>query len=174
MPPLPVIEANWLQTSVQLGGKQSGSNYNARFEYVYARWESGNEQAVGSGVGHILAPQQYIAPLDRKLYDRWYNYNQSGYCVPGVAVNPDLGIIAGTSPTLYGEVESGHHTDEQNFLRLDQCTSWILSYTDKCFSLYAKADVVHLRYYQRNDSTGTVYVLSQHFNHSPPDANTAM
>ena len=164
-----MIEANWLQTSVRLGGKQSGSNYNVRIEYVYVRRESSSEEAIGTGVNNILAPLKYTAELDRKIYDRWYNYNQCAYCVPGVTVNPDLGIIAGTSPTLYGEVESGHHTDVQNFIRLDQCTARILSYTDKCFSLYAKGDVVHLRFYQRNDSAGTVYVLSEHFNHSPAD-----
>ena len=169
MAPLPVNESNWLQCSVWLGGKQSGSNYNAWFEYIYARWESGNDQPIGTGVGHTLAPQTYSAATDRKLYDRWYSYNQSGYCVPGVFVNPDLGIVAGTAPTLYGEVESGHHSDEQIFLRLDQCSSQILCYTDKCFSLYAKASVTHLRYYQRNDATGTVYVLSRHFNHLPSD-----
>ena len=116
-----------------------------------------------------MAPQTYSAVTDRKLYDRWFSYNQSGYCVPGVVVNPDLGIVARTAPTLFGEVELGHHSDEQNFLRLDQCSSQILCYTNRCFSLYAKASVTYLRYYQRNDATGTVYVLSQHFNHSPPD-----
>ena len=158
-----------MQNSVRLGGKQSGSNYNARIEYVYVRRESSTKEVIGTGVNNILAPLKYTAALDRKIYDRWYTYNQCGYCVPGVTVNPDLGIIAGTSPALHEEVESGHHTDIQNFIRLDQCTSRILSYTDKCFSLYAKGDVVHLRFYQRNDSTGTVYVLSEHFNHSPPD-----
>ena len=116
-----------------------------------------------------MAPQTYSAATDRTLYNIWFSYNQRGYCVPGVVVNPDLGIVAGTAPTFYGEIESGHHSDEQKFLRLDQCSSRILCYTDKCFSLYAKASVIHLRYYQRNDDTGTVYILSQHFNHSPSD-----
>ena len=87
------------------------------------RRESGNDPLIGTGVGHTLAPQTYSAVTDQKLYDRWFSYSQSGYCVPGVVVNPDLGIIAGTAPTLYGEVESGHCSDEQNFLRLDQCSS---------------------------------------------------
>ena len=117
----------------------------------------------------ILAPQTCSAATDQTLYNRWYSYNQRGYCVPGVVVNPDLGIVAGTAPTLYGEVELGHRSDERNLLRLDQCSSRILCYSNKCFSLYAKTSVIHLRYYQRNDDTGTVYVLSQHFNHSPSD-----
>ena len=124
---------------------------------------------------HIIGSVTVGPDIDMKFHQEvmeivsYDSYNQSGYCVPGVVVNPDLGIIAGTAPTLYGEVESGHCSDEQNFLGLDQCSSQILCYTDKCFSLYAKASVIHLRYYQRNDTTGTVYVLSQHFNHSPPD-----
>ena len=168
-PLLAVIEANWLQNSIRLGGKQSGSNYNARIEYVFVRRDSTSEEAIDTGVNNILAPLKYTAALDRKIYDRWYDYNQRAYCVPGVTVNPDLGIVAGTSPTLYGEVESGHHNDIQNFMRLDQCTSRILSYTDKCFALYAKGDVLHFRFYQTNNSVGTMYVLSDHFNHSPSD-----
>ena len=78
------------------------------------RGESVNDPPIGIGVDHTLAPQTYSAATDQTLCNRWFSYNQMGYCVPGVVVNPDLGIIAGTAPTLYGEVESGHCSDEQN------------------------------------------------------------
>ena len=64
MAPLPVNKSDWLQCSVRLGGKQSGSNYNARFEYIYVRCESGNDLLMGTGVGHTLAPQTYSAATD--------------------------------------------------------------------------------------------------------------
>ena len=63
MGPFPVNESDWMQYSVRLGGKQSGSNYNARFEYIYVRRKSIHDLPIGTGVGHILAPQHTVLQL---------------------------------------------------------------------------------------------------------------
>ena len=86
-------------------------------------------------------------------------------------MNLDLAIIVGTVPTLYGEVESSHFSDDTSFKWLDQCSARILSYTNKCFSVYAKSDIIHIKFYQRDDNRGTVYCGKQHYNHSPVDQN---
>ena len=145
--PYLVDECNWLQFSVWLGEQQPGSNYNVRFKYVFVR-KGPNMQPLGTGMDHSLHPRRYDARTDRILYNRWYRYNWDKYCIPGVVVNPDLAIVMGTVPTLYGKVESSHSSDDTSFEWLDQCSVRILSYTNKCFSVYAKSDIIHIKFYQ--------------------------
>ena len=147
MPPYPVDECDWLQFSVQLGGQQPGSNYNARFKYVFVR-KGPNMEPIGTGVAHPLHPFRYSARTERVLYNRRYRYNQDKYCIPGVIVNLDLAIVMGMVPTLYAEVESSHSFDDTSFKWLDQCSVRILSYMNKCFSVYAKSDVILIKFHQ--------------------------
>ena len=147
MPPYPVDEHDWLQFSVWLGGQQPGSNYNARFEYVFVRKEP-NMPPLGTGVAHPLHPRRYNAKTDRTLYNRWYRYNWDKYCIPGVVVKMDYAIVMGTVPTLYGEVESSHSADATSLEWLAKCSVRILSYTNKCFSVYAKSEIIHIKFYQ--------------------------
>ena len=126
-------ECDWLHFSLHLGGKQPGSDYNARFEYIFIK-KARHGPPIGTALAHPLHQRKYDAITDRTIYDRWYSYNQQQYCMPGV-VNPDLAIVARTVPTLYGEVESSHLADATSFERLDQCSARVLSYRDKCFSV---------------------------------------
>ena len=82
-------------------------------------------------------------------------------------VNPDIGIVMGSVPTFYGEVESGGLNDGTMLDRLDQVSARVLCYTDKCFSMYTKADTIHFKFYQRDDDQGTVYVVTHIYCHSP-------
>ena len=141
------VPCSWLQFSVHLGGQQCGSNYNARFQYVSiqksdSRTTQSHLEENPTGVGHPLHLNKYDIYTDRTTYDRWYGYDQQPYCYPGVMVNLDLAIVTGTEPTLYGEVESSCWSDATAFERLDQVSARVLCYTDKCFSIYAKGDVI--------------------------------
>ena len=118
-----------------------------RFEYVFIQ-KARCGPPLGTGVAHPLHPNKYNIQTDRTTYNRWYGYNQQKYCCPGVIVSLDLAVITRTVPTLYGEVESSNLSDATTFEMLDQVSAGILCYTDKCFSVYAKADVIHIKFYQ--------------------------
>ena len=119
------------------------------------------------GVSHPLHPNKYTTQQNRTLYDRWYAYNQQQYCSPGIIVNPDLAIVATSVPTLYGEVESSHRSDATTLDKLHQVSARILCYTDKCFSVYTKSDIIHIKFYQWDDNNGIVHVLKMHYSHLP-------
>ena len=76
-----------------------------------------------------------------------FTLNKKGYCCPGVIVNPNLVVVTGTMPTLYGEVESINPLDDHVLDRFDQVSSRVLCYTDKCFSVYTKSDVFYIQLY---------------------------
>ena len=81
--------------------------------------------------------------------------------------NTDTGIVAGSVPTFYGEVDSWGQNDGTVLDRLDQVSARVLCYMDKCFSMNAKDDTIHLKFYQRDDDQGTVYVVTHAYHHSP-------
>ena len=87
-------------------------------------------QQAATGVTHPLHPNNYAAQTDQHVYNRWYRYDQQGYCCPRVIVNPDLAIVIGNMPMLYGEVESSNLSDFKVLDRIDQATARILSYTN--------------------------------------------
>ena len=82
-------------------------------------------------------------------------------------VNLEIGIVMGSVPTFYGEVESGGQNDGTMLDRLDQASARVLCYMDKCFSMYAKADTIPFKFYQRDDDQGAVYVVTHTYHHSP-------
>ena len=47
----------------------------------------------------------------------------------------------------------------------------VLCHTNKCFSMYAKSDLIHLKFYQQDDDQGTVYIVTHSYHHSPVLAN---
>ena len=79
----------------------------------------------------------------------------------------NLVIVTGTMPTLYGEVESSNPSDVKVLDRLNQATARILSNTDKCFAVYAKSDLFYIKLCHQDNAHGLVYVLKEHFSHSP-------
>ena len=86
-------------------------------------------------------------------------------------INPDIGIVAGSIHTFYGELESYGASEVTMLDKLDQVSAQVLSYTDKCFSMYAQSDKIHIKFYQRDDRCGTVYVKTQSYRHSPVSPN---
>ena len=85
-------------------------------------------------------------------------------------VNPDIGIVAGSVPTFYGEVESSGLKESATLDKPDQVSAQVLCYTDKCFSMFAQSDMIHFKFYQRDDKCGTVYVKKHAYHHSPVSA----
>ena len=85
-------------------------------------------------------------------------------------VNPDIGIVAGSVPTFYREVESSGLKESAMLDKLDQVSAWVLCYTDKCFSMFTQSDKIHFKFYQRDDKCGTVYVKKHAYRHSPVSA----
>ena len=51
-----------------------------------------------------LDPHVFSVQQDRKIYNRCHRYDGMGFCSPNIFINPDLAIVAGCTPTLYGEV----------------------------------------------------------------------
>ena len=159
---------DWLQFLVRPGGQQCGSNYNTRIQYVFIERTLASKH--DTSALHPLHPDEYDAKLDRKIYDKWFGYNQQLYCSPGIMVNPDIGIVAGSIPTFYGEVESSTPNESATLDKHDQVSAQVLCYTDKCFSMYAQSDKIHFKFYQRDDRCGTVYVKKHAYWHSPVSA----
>ena len=161
-------QCDWLQFSVRLGGQQCGSNYNARIQYILLK-----EHLPASVIQVPFIPciqMNMTQNWDRKIYDKWFGYDQQLYCSPGIMVNPDIGIVAGSVPTFYGEVESSTSKESATLDKLDQVSARVLCYTDKCFSIYAQSDKIHFKFYQRDDRCGTVYVKKHAYQHSPVSA----
>ena len=154
---------------MHLGGQQRDSNYNTRIHYIFIQRPDDRElrHKQDENTGHHLHPSTYGIDLDRKIYDRWYAFDQNLHCCPVVMANLDIGIVAGSVPTFYGEIESGGWNDGTILDRLDQMSARVLCYMDKCFSMYAKADTIHFKFYQRDDDQGTVYVVTHAYHHSP-------
>ena len=90
----PTSPKDWIQFSVCLGGTQSGSNFNAHISYIFVDDPT------------ALDLQVFSVQQDRKIYDWCHRYDSLRLCSPNVFINPDLAIVAGSTPTLYGEVES--------------------------------------------------------------------
>ena len=110
---------------VQLGGQQCGSNYNTRIQHVFIE-RSADRSAQpkhDASALHPLHPDQYDAKLDRKIYNKWFRYDRELYCSPGVMINPDIGIVAGSVPTFYGEVESSGSKEKTTLDKLDQVSA---------------------------------------------------
>ena len=82
-------------------------------------------------------------------------------------VNPDIGIVMGSVSMFDGEVESLGQNEGTVLDRLDQVSARVLCYMDKCFSMYAKSDTIHFKFYQRDNDQGTVYVVTHAYYHSP-------
>ena len=101
------------------------------------------------------------------IYNKWFQYDRELYCSPGVIINPDIGIVAGSVPTFYGEVESSGSKEKTMLDKLDQVSARVLCYTNKCFSMFAQSDNIHFKFYQRDDNCGTVYVKTHSYHHSP-------
>ena len=85
-------------------------------------------------------------------------------------INLDIGIVAGSIPTFYGEVESSGSKESTMLDKLDQVSAQVLCYTGKCFSMFAQSDKIHFKFYQRDDKCGTVYVKKHAYQHSPVSA----
>ena len=132
---------DWLQFSICLGRNQSGSNYNARhFHYP----KSTTQAASCDWCCPSLHQNTYTAQTDRHVYNRWYRYDQQGYCCPRIIVNPDLAIVTRSMPILYGEVESSNLSNVKVLDRINQATARILSYTNKCFLVCANLFYIQL------------------------------
>ena len=159
---------DWLQFSVKLRGQQCGSNYNTRIQYIFV--ERSLDSKRDTSALHPLYPDEYDAKLDRKIYDRWFRYDQVLYCSPCIMINLDIGIVAGSIPTFCGEVESSSSKESTMLDKLDQVSAWVLCYTDKCFSMFAQLDKIHFKFYQRDDKCGTVCVKKHAYWHSPVSA----
>ena len=162
-------QRDWLQFLVRLGGQQCGSNYSTRIQYVFI--ERSLDSKRDTSALHSLHPDEYDTKLDRKIYDRWFGYNQELYCSPSVMVNPDIGIVTGSIPTFYGEVESSGLKESAMLDKLDQVSARVLCYTDQCFSMFAQLDKIHFKFCQRDDKCGTVYVKKHAYQHSPSVCN---
>ena len=67
-------------------------------------------------------------------------------------IKPNIGIVAGSVPTSYGEVESAGSKEKSMLDKLDQVSARVLCYTDKCFSMFAQSDKIHFKFYQRDDN----------------------
>ena len=67
-------------------------------------------------------------------------------------INPNIGIVTGSVPTSYGEVESAGSKEKSTLDKLDQVSARVLCYTDKCFSMFAQSDKIHFKFYQRDDN----------------------
>ena len=127
----------------------------------------------GSDYLHLLT---YTIHDDRRVYDRWHNYDALGCCSPNLYINLDLAIISGTNPMLYGEVESYNHrenaSDDKPIAKLSQAVCRILNYTDRCFAIYAKSQEPKIIFYQRDENIGKVYMEVKTFSHSLTIAGT--
>ena len=142
-------QCDWLQFSVWLGGQQCGSNYNTRIQYIFIERSvdrSARPKHDASAL-HPLHPDAYNAKLDRKIYNRWFQYDRELYCSPGMMINPDIGIVTGCVSTFYGEIESSGSKEKSMLGKLDQVSARMLCYTDKCFSMFAQLDKIHLKFY---------------------------
>ena len=160
---------DWLQFSVRLGGQQCGSNYNTRIQYIFIERSvdrSARPKHDASAL-HPLHPDAYNTKLDRKIHNKWFRYDRELYCSPGMMINPDIRIVAGSVPTFYGEIESSGSKEKTMLNKLDQVSARVLCYTDKCFSMFAQSDKIHFKFYQRDDNCGTVYVKTHSCCHSP-------
>ena len=111
--------------------------------------------------------QVFSVQQDRKIYDQCHRYDTLRFCSPNIYINPDLAIVAGCTPTLYGEVESNRGRRDAVIEKLNQAVARILCYTDKCFSVYAKSNELKILFYQRDENVGKVYVETQQYIHSP-------
>ena len=110
----------------------------------------------------MLDLQVFSVQQDRKIYDWCHTYDSLRLCSPNVFINPDLAIVAGSTPTLYSEVESNTgRQDDAVIDKLNQAVARILCYTDKCFSVYAKSNELKILFYQRDENIGKVYVQTQ-------------
>ena len=125
---------------------------------------------------HYLHPLTYTIHNDRRVYDRWYNYDALGCCSPNLYINPDLAIVSSMNLTLYGEVESykrrGNASDDKPIAKLSQAVCRILNYTDRCFAIYAKPQELKIIFYQRDENIGKVYMEIKMFSHSLTIAGT--
>ena len=125
---------------------------------------------------HYLHPLTYAIHNDRRVYDRWYNYDALGCCSPNLYINPDLAIVSGMNPTLYGEVKSykrrGNASNDKPIAKLSQAVCRILNYTDRCFAIYAKPQELKIIFYQRDENIGKVYMEIKTFSHSLTIAGT--
>ena len=112
--------------------------------------------------------QVFSVQQDRKIYDRCHRYDSLGLRSPNIFINPNLAIVAGSTPTLYSEVESNTgRRDDVVIDKLNQAVARILCYTDKCFSVYAKSDKLKILFYQRDEKVGKVYVQIEQYSYSP-------
>ena len=115
----------------------------------------------------MLTSQVFSVQQDRRIYDRCHRYDTLGFCSPNIFINPDLAIVAGSAPTLYGEVESNTGIQDDAVLdKLNRAVARILCYTDRCFSVYAKSDELKILFYQRDENVGKVYVQTELYTHS--------
>ena len=123
-----------------------------------------------------LHPLTYTIHNDRRVYDRWHNYNALGCCSPNLYINLDLAIVSGMNPMLYGEVESYNRrenaSDDKPTAKLSQAVCRILNYTDRCFAIYAKSQELKIIFYQRDENIGKVYMEVKTFSHSLTIAGT--
>ena len=112
--------------------------------------------------------QVFSVQQDRKIYDRCHRYDSLRLCSPNIFINPDLAIVVGLTPTLYGEVESNTgRQDDAVIDKLNQAVARVLCYTDNYFSVYAKSDELKILFYQRDENVGKVYVQTKQYSHSP-------
>ena len=82
-------------------------------------------------------------------------------------INLDIGIVAASVLTFYGEVESFGSKEKMTLDKLDQVSARVLCYTNKCFSMFVQSDKIHFKFYQRDDKCSTVYVKTHAYRHSP-------
>ena len=108
---------------------------NTRIQYVFVE-RSARPKHDASAL-HRLHPEEYDVKLDRKIYNKWFRYDRELYCSPGVMINPDIGVVTGSVPTFYGEVESSGSKEKTSLDKLDQVSARVLYYTDKYFSMFA-------------------------------------
>ena len=77
---------------------------------------------------------------------------------------------------LYGEVESykcrENASDDKPIAKLSQAVCRILSYTDRCFAIYAKSQELKIIFHQRDEYIGKVYMEVKMFSHSLTIAGT--
>ena len=67
-------QCDWQQFLVQLRGKQCGSNYNTRIQYVFIERSVDRSAQPKHDVSalHLLHPDAYDTKLDRKIYNKWF------------------------------------------------------------------------------------------------------
>ena len=115
-----------------------------------------------------LAKKNFTAKHDRKVYNKWYQYNEQNFCCSSTELQPNLQVYAGAMPTLYGEVSSIQgRSNVPAINRINILAAHILCYNKHAIAFYAEENAFSILFYGWDDDNGRIFLETLNMDHSP-------